>query len=127
MRTIKTTLILSLILRLSVSFTLAGNKDDDGYKFQSIKEIPHTSVKNQFRTSTCWSFAGMSFFEAEMLRMGKPEIDLSEMFIVNMCYRDKAQKYVRMQGNTNFGPGGVLFDDIYVANNYGLVPESVLL
>ncbi len=125
MRTIKTTLILFFSLWLSISFTLAGNKDDDGYKFQSIKEIPHTSVKNQFRTSTCWSFAGMSFFEAEMLRMGKPEIDLSEMFIVNMCYRDKAQKYVRMQGNTNFGPGGVLFDDIYVANNYGLVPESV--
>ena len=67
----------------------------------------------------------MSFFEAEMLRMGKPEVDLSEMFEVSMCYRDKALKYVRMQGNTNFGPGGELYDDLYIANNYGLVPESV--
>lgn len=125
MRTIKKGLILVLTLWLTAGFSYAGNKDDKGYKFQSIIDIPHTSVKNQFRSGTCWSFAGMSFFEAEMLRMGKPEVDLSEMFPVSMCYRDKALKYIRMQGNTNFGPGGVLFDDIYVADNYGLVPESV--
>ena len=117
--------LFALSLCLLCGFSNAGNKDDEGYKFQSIKEIPHTSVKNQYRSSTCWSFAGMSFFETEMLRMGKPEVDLSEMFLVSMCYRDKALKYVRMQGNTNFGPGGVLYDDVYVANNYGLVPENV--
>ena len=125
MQTIKKgfSLVLSLLLIASISF--AGNKDGEGYKFQSIKELPHTSVKNQFRSGTCWSFAGMSFFESEMLRMGKPEVDLSEMFLVNKCYRDKAVKYVRMQGNTNFGAGGVLYDDLYIINNYGLVPESV--
>ena len=125
MQTFKKGLILSITLLFSIGFSFAGNKDDEGYKFQSIKEIPHTSVKNQYRTGTCWSFAGMSFFEAEMLRMGKHEVDLSEMFLVNMCYRDKAPKYVRMQGNTNFGSGGVLYDDLYVADKYGLVPESV--
>jgi len=125
MQTIKKGFHLALTLLLVAGFSYAGNKDDEGYKFQSIKEIPHTSVKNQFRSGTCWSFAGMSFFESEMLRMGKPEVDLSEMFLVSMCYRDKALKYVRMQGNTNFGAGGVLYDDLYVANNYGLVPEKV--
>ncbi len=125
MQIFKKGLFLTLSLLLIAGFSYAGNKDEEGYKFQSIKEIPHTSVKNQFRSGTCWSFAGMSFFESEMLRMGKPEVDLSEMFLVNMCYRDKAVKYVRMQGNTNFGSGGVLYDDIYVANNYGLVPERV--
>ena len=125
MHLIKNGLILALTILLAIDFSYAGNKDDEGYKFQLIKEIPHTPVKNQYRSSTCWSFAGMSFFEAEMLRMGKPEVSLSEMFEVNMCYRDKAPKYVRMQGNTNFGPGGVLYDDLYVADKYGLVPESV--
>lgn len=125
MKTIKKGLLLILALWFTINISFAGNKDDEGYKFELIKEIPHTSVKNQFRSGTCWSFAGMSFFEAEMLRMGKPEVDLSEMFEVSMCYRDKAQKYVRMQGKTNFGPGGELFDDIYVADNYGLVPENV--
>jgi bleomycin hydrolase len=125
MYTIKKGLLVALTLWLTVGFSFAGKKDREGYKFESIKEIPHTSVKNQFKTGTCWSFAGMSFFESEMLRMGKPEVDLSEMFLVSMCYRDKARKYVRMQGNTNFGPGGELYDDLYVADNYGLVPESV--
>ena len=124
MQTIKKGLLLVLALGFTIDFSYAQNKDGEGYKFELIKEIRHTSVKNQNRTGTCWSFAGMSFFEAEMLRMGKPEVDLSEMFEVNMCYRDKAQKYVRMQGNTNFGPGGVLYDDLYVAQKYGLVPES---
>jgi len=125
MNTIKKGLLVALTLWLPVGFLFAGNKEREGYKFEIIKEIPHTPVKNQFRTGTCWSFAGMSFFESEMLRMGKPEVDLSEMFLVSMCYRDKAMKYVRMQGNTNFGPGGELYDDLYIANNYGLVPESV--
>jgi len=102
----------------------AQEKKDTSYKFTLIKELPHTSVKDQNRTGTCWSFASSSFIESELLRMGKPEVDLSEMFLVNHCYRDKADRYVRMQGNTNFGGGGLLHDMLYVMKNYGLVPES---
>jgi len=125
MHTIKKGLFLIITLWLAIGYSVARNKDREGYKFELIKEIAHTSVKNQYKTSTCWSFSGTSFFEAEMLRMGKPEVDLSEMFLVSMCYRDKALRYVRMHGNTNFGPGGVFFDDLYVADNYGLIPENV--
>ncbi len=125
MHQFKKGILLSLIIWFGGAVTHAGNKNDEGYKFEIIKELPHTSVKNQYHTGTCWSFAGMSFFEAEMLRMGKPEVDLSEMYEVSVCYREKALKYVRMVGNTNFGPGGELFDDLYVANKYGLVPECV--
>ena len=102
----------------------AQEKKDTSYKFTLIRELPHTSVKDQNRTGTCWSFASSSFIESELLRMGKPEVDLSEMFLVNHCYRDKADRYVRMQGNTNFGGGGLLHDMLYVMKNYGLVPES---
>jgi len=125
MYTIKKGILIAIALWLTIGSTTAKNKDRTGYKFELIKEITHTSVKNQYKTGTCWSYAGMSFFETEMLRMGKPAVDLSEMFLVSMCYRDKALKYVRMQGNTNFGPGGVLYDDLYIADNYGLIPESV--
>ena len=124
MKTIRNGLVLIFTLWLSLTVTYGENKDQEGYKFETIKEIPHTSVKNQYHSGTCWSFAGMSFFEAEMLRMGKPEVDLSEMFEVSRCYSDKAQKYVRMQGKIGFSSGGELFDDLYVANKYGLVPES---
>ncbi len=116
------TLVLCLFLG---SFSMkAQEKKDSGYHFTIIKELPHTPVKDQFRSSTCWSFAGCSFIESELLRKGKSEVDLSEMFLVNHCYRDKADRYVRMQGNANFGPGGLLHDILYVIKNYGLMPES---
>jgi len=115
---------LSLLLTAESVAILAQEKKDTSYQFTLVKELPHTPVKDQFRTGTCWSFAGTSFIESELLRIGKPEVDLSEMFLVNHCYRDKADRYVRMQGNANFGGGGLLHDIIYVMKNYGLVPES---
>jgi len=121
---IRSTAILFVLIFAGFLKVAAQEKKDSGYQFTLIKELPHTPVKDQFRTSTCWSFAGSSFIESELLRIGKPEVDLSEMFLVNHCYRDKAERYVRMQGNTNFGDGGLLHDIIYVMKNYGLVPES---
>jgi len=115
--------LLSLLFFCSLQLQ-AQDKKDTSYRFTLIKELPHTPVKDQFRTGTCWSFAGTSFIESELLRIGKPEVDLSEMFLVNHCYRDKADRYVRMQGNTNFGGGGLLHDITYVMKNYGLMPES---
>ena len=119
-------LVTITILLLCTTFLgQAQDKKDTSYKFTLIKELPHTSVKDQYRSGTCWSFASASFIESELLRMGKPEVDISEMFLVNHCYRDKADRYVRMQGNTNFGGGGLLHDILYVMKNYGLVPETI--
>jgi bleomycin hydrolase len=125
MKTTTRGLLIALSLFLVASFSYAQKASEEGYKFQIIKEIPNTSVKNQNRTGTCWSFSSMSFFESEMLRMGKPEVDLSEMFVVSNCYRDKAVKYVRMTGKTNFGGGGEPYDALYVLDNYGLAPENI--
>ena len=114
----------TILLLCAALLGQAQEKKDTSYKFTLIKELPHTSVKDQYRSGTCWSFASASFIESELLRMGKPELDISEMFLVNHCYRDKADRYVRMQGNTNFGGGGLLHDILYVMKNYGLVPET---
>ena len=121
---IRRVIAIAVLMIVSNLATLAQEKKDTSYKFTLVKELPHTGVKDQFRSGTCWSFAGASFIESELLRMGKPEVDLSEMFLVNHCYRDKADRYVRMQGNTNFGGGGLLHDILYVMTNYGLMPES---
>ncbi|GET21617.1 aminopeptidase [Prolixibacter denitrificans] len=98
---------------------------EEGYHFTTVKELPHTSVKDQYRSGTCWAFSGLSFLESEMLRMGKPKVNLSEMFVVYHCYIDKAIKTVRLHGNLNFGPGGAFHDVTYVLKNYGIVPEDV--
>lgn len=94
------------------------------YQFKMLYEVPITSVKNQYRTGTCWSFSGLAFFEAEMLRQGKGELDFSEMFVVRQAYIEKAKRFVRFHGKTNFGNGGIIHDVLYNIKNYGLLPES---
>jgi bleomycin hydrolase len=102
------------------------NKKDSEYRFTTIKNLDATPVKNQNMTSTCWSFSSLSFFESEMIRMGKgKEFNLSEMFVVNKVYTLKADNYIRMHGKTNFGEGGGFPDAINVLKNYGMVPEEV--
>jgi aminopeptidase C len=96
----------------------------DGYEFTTVKELKITPVKNQSRTGTCWSFSGVGFIEAELLRTGKGEYDLSEMFVVNHSYRDKADKFVRLHGHLNFAQGGSFADVLYVFKNYGAVPRA---
>lgn len=113
------------------SFTYADakkkkeNPADTSFIFTDVKVVPTTSVKDQNKSGTCWSFAASSFFEEELLRMGKGEIDLSEMYVVRHCYLDKGKKYVRYYGQTNFAAGGGLVDVAYVWKNYGIVPDSV--
>jgi len=117
-----------LIAGLAFSGSVSAKKKakkEEGYQFTDIKRLPTTSVKDQHRSGTCWSFSGLSFIESEMIRMGKPQVDLSEMFVVNHCYSDKAIKHVRMHGAFNFGGGGAFHDVTYVLKNYGIVPEGV--
>lgn len=100
-------------------------KPESGYNFTVVKDLEATPVENQYRTGTCWSFSTLAFFESELIREGKGPKNLSEMFVVNHTYRDKADQYVRMHGKTNFGAGGAFTDVAYVWEHYGIVPESV--
>ncbi len=125
----KMNLLQTLLIVMCFSFigtiTAQEKKDEkEGYKFTIEKQIPVTSVKNQYRSGTCWSFAGLALFEAEMIRLGKDSVDLSEMFIVRNTYSDKAKKYVRMHGSLNFGGGGATNDVPDMIKKYGIVPES---
>ncbi len=95
----------------------------DTFVFTTVKENKITPVKNQASSSTCWSFSGLAFFESELIRLGKGETDLSEMFVVSHSYTDKADKYVRTNGTINFAPGGSFYDVLYTLRNYGIVPE----
>lgn len=98
---------------------------DTAFVFTDIVTIPTTSVKDQNKSGTCWCFAGTSYFEDEIRRLGGDSLDLSEMFTVRHCYTDKADKYVRMYGQANFAAGGSLMDVPYVWKRYGAVPEEV--
>jgi len=100
-------------------------EESKAYQFTMVTSVPATSVKDQHRTSTCWSFATTSFIESELLRTGLGEHDLSEMYFVRKVYELKADKYVRMHGETNFGPGGLAMDVMHVWKEYGMVPNEI--
>lgn len=118
--------ILALILVLPFSASFAEEKDEaeEELKFKTIKLLETTPVKDQAATGTCWSFAAHSFIETELIRMGKGEHDLSEMFAVRELYPRKAWTYVRYQGNVVFSPGGLFGDVLRVWREEGAMPES---
>jgi bleomycin hydrolase len=101
------------------------NKKGSKYRFAAEKNITCTDVKNQGSTGTCWSFSMQSFLESEIIRLGNKPVDLAEMWTARNAYFDKAVKYVRMQGKTNFGQGGEPHDVIAMGKKYGVVPQSV--
>ena len=99
-------------------------KKDEGFVFTTVKANPVTSVKNQSRAGTCWCYSSLGFIESELLRMGKGEYDLSEMFIVHNTYLDRADKAVRTHGDVSFSQGGSFYDVLYGMEKFGLVPEA---
>ncbi len=121
------TYVLSLLILFSGYAQEKENKKEkqDRHTFTMIHQVGATSVKNQAETGTCWDFATQSFLESELMRMGKGDYNLSEMFTVRMTYPLKAEKYVRYHGKYQFGEGGQAHDVLKVLDTYGAVPYSV--
>ncbi len=114
------------ILSFNLNAQEKTNKKGSEYRFTMVKNLEAGPVQNQNQTSTCWSFSSLSFFESEIVRMGKGKsLNLSEMFVVNKVYTLKAENYIRMHGKTNFAEGGGFPDVVCVLKNYGMVPEEI--
>ena len=101
------------------------NRKGSNYKFKVLKDLEATDVQDQGRTSTCWSFSSLSFFESEIIRLKNERHNLSEMFIARNAYLGKSENYLRMYGTFTFGPGGAFHDIPWVIKRYGIVPEEV--
>ena len=125
----KTILVSSMLFALTMSATIQAQdtekkESEEGFVFTTVKENPITSVKNQNRAGTCWCYSSYSFLESELLRMGKGEYDLSEMFTVYNTYLDRADAAVRTHGDVSFSQGGSFYDALYGMETFGLVPEE---
>ncbi len=103
----------------------AVQKTEEAHNFVPVVELKATSVKNQARTSTCWCFATTSFIESELMRMGKGEYDLSEMYIVRQNYIDKLEDNFLKEGKGNINEGGLSHDWMRVFIESGIVPDKV--
>lgn len=99
------------------------------YTFTTVKAAPITSIKNQASSGTCWSFSAISFLESEAIRLAgiKDEAgypDFSEFFVVSNSYKERAEKYVRLDGKLGFSAGSGCGDVIEVVRDHGIVPNA---
>ena len=97
----------------------------EGFTFTVVKENPITSIKNQNRAGTCWCYSSLAFIESELLRMGKGEYDLSEMFIVRQKYMNQLQDNYIRRGKGTLGQGSLSTAWKNAFNEVGIVPEEV--
>ncbi len=118
----------NLPLRLSRTnyvFTLKTNLNPEIEGYKIINLIKCSPIKDQQLTGLCWSFATTSFIETEALRLGKSPVVLSPMFFVLPTYTDKAEKYIRMNGKSSFGPGDLTFSVLSAYKKYGAIPQEI--
>ncbi|MDR0971933.1 MAG: aminopeptidase [Bacteroidales bacterium] len=118
-------LIACVIFASNLTFAQDAKEVNTGYSFTMLKENASTPAKDQYRSGTCWSFSGIGLLESELLKDGKGEYDLSEMWIVRHAYMEKAERYIRFHGKINFAAGGGFHDITEMIKRYGIVPEEV--
>lgn len=95
------------------------------YDIKDVKVNPATPVKDQANSGTCWSYATTSFVESELLRTGKGEFDLSEMFIVRYNYINRLQDNYFRRGKGNLGQGSLAHMFFNVFKEKGIVPQEI--
>ncbi|MFW6020011.1 MAG: C1 family peptidase [Bacteroidales bacterium] len=117
-------LFISFFVLLVSIVTAENDENKDTLKLDTIASVKTTSVKDQHRSGTCWSYAACSFIESELIRKEKGKYDLSEMFFVHRAYSRKAKNYVRLHGKANFSAGGQAHDVIKTIKNHGIITEG---
>lgn len=118
------TMVQQAVAQESLQQRLAASQVEK--KFTTVKEFPITSIKNQYRSGTCWAFGTLGFLESEILRQSGKTYNLCEMFVVNKDYMDNATHYVRMHGFSQISEGGSCDDVLEVIRRYGICPEEAM-
>lgn len=84
----------------------------------------HNPPISQGNTGTCWCFSTTSFLESEAYRISKTRVKLSEAYTIYWEYVEKARRYVRERGNSEFGEGSEANAVTRIWKKYGVVPAE---
>jgi bleomycin hydrolase len=96
-------------------------------QFDDFEKYWHFPPISQGNTGTCWDFSTTSFLESEIKRINDKEIKISEMFTAYWQYVEKARRYVRERGDSEFGQGSEANAVTEMWKQYGCVPEDVYI
>jgi len=84
----------------------------------------HNPPVSQGNTSTCWSYSTTSFLETESYRINKVQVKLSEMYTDYWEFVEKAKRYIRERGSSEFAEGSEANAVIRIWKQYGIVTEE---
>ncbi len=76
-------------------------------------------------TGTCWCFSTTSFYESEISRIKRQDIQLSEIFTVYWQYVEKVREYVRTRGKSLVDEGSETNAVQEMYKKYGAVPLNI--
>jgi bleomycin hydrolase len=89
-----------------------------------FKQAWHQPPISQGISGMCWCFSATSYYESEIYRLTKKAIKLSELYTVYWEYVEKTKRFVREQGNSEFGEGSESNAVPRIWKMYGIVPAS---
>ena len=103
--------------------------DLSGYKLPNKMELYknqqwHNPPVSQGNTNTCWCFSTTSFLEAEVYRINKMKVKLSEMYTVYWEYVEKTRRFIQERGNSAFDEGSEANAVTRMWKKYGIIPEA---
>ena len=84
----------------------------------------HNDPVAQGNSGMCWCYATTSLFESECYRLHKKKIKISELHTVYWEYVEKARRFVREQGDSEFGQGSQANAALNIWKTYGCVPAE---
>jgi len=84
----------------------------------------HNPPISQAHSGMCWCFCTTSYFESEIYRIHKKKIKLSELYTVYYEYIEKARRFVRERGDSEFGEGSESNAVTRIWKQYGIVPAE---
>lgn len=93
-------------------------------KVDLYKQQWHSAPISQGNTGTCWCYSTTSFMESEAFRINNIKLKLSEMYTVYWEYVEKARRYIRERGESNFDEGSEGNALTRIWKIYGIVPEE---
>ena len=105
---------------LKMDFTVVGAPASPG----EFTQYWHNPPVSQGLSGMCWCFSATSYFESEIYRLTKRAIKLSELYTVYWEYVEKARRFVRERGNSEFGEGSESNAVPRIWRKYGIVPAE---
>lgn len=86
--------------------------------------LPHTSVRSQGRTPTCWAYSMASMAESEILRHGNDTVRLSVMYFVREKYMKHFEHHYYSQGKEEINGGSLGHTFLNLWKEKGIVPNG---